>query len=312
MAGVALGEPTDASSSAARPASVPGDYVVTPNGYFHPSCVHRIDRGETLEPGGVITRADGTSRRVAACRFPHYASDGAEVARNEVPALPTVPPQTDVINGWVAYASYVVPRARSAWYVAADMSVPEEPTLHSGQTIYFFPGLEDLQNVQTIVQPVLGWNAFNDNRWTMASWNCCMDGQTWHSAPIAVAAGVTLEGEATGTNCSDAVCDDWAIVTRDPSNGHETTLNTSGFNQAFDWVFGAVLEVYGVSQCGHYPATGSIEFSQFAARYPRIPHPRLAIEKHDWDITLVPRSPDCGYQVTPHPNPDSRQITIEY
>ena len=28
-----------------RPDSVPADYVVTPFGYFHPSCVHRLTQG---------------------------------------------------------------------------------------------------------------------------------------------------------------------------------------------------------------------------------------------------------------------------
>ena len=121
------------------------------------------------------------------------------------------------------------------------VSVPDPPTIHANQVDYFFPGLEDAENVQTIVQPVLGWNAFNDQGWTIASWNCCLNGETWNSAPVAVAAGATVEGSVRGSSCHGGVCDNWTIVTSDPANDHDTTLNTSSYGQTFDWVFGAVL-----------------------------------------------------------------------
>ena len=44
-----------------RPAQVPEEYIVTPFGYFHPSCVVHLAKGEELLEGGqVIQKADGT------------------------------------------------------------------------------------------------------------------------------------------------------------------------------------------------------------------------------------------------------------
>ena len=40
-----------------RPSEVPEDYVITPFGYFHPSCVFRIEEGETLLADGYQTFA---------------------------------------------------------------------------------------------------------------------------------------------------------------------------------------------------------------------------------------------------------------
>ena len=37
-----------------RPASVPSGYVITPFGYFHPSCVRQVNEGETLLGDGRI------------------------------------------------------------------------------------------------------------------------------------------------------------------------------------------------------------------------------------------------------------------
>ena len=312
----ALGAPTGVASVPRVPASVPRDYVVTPNGFFHPSCVHRIGSDETLMRGGRVVNVDGSERRVEPCAYPHYAADGTRLGRDAVPARRAVAarasaPQT--IDGWVAYASYVLPRENAARYISAYMSVPDEPTIDSGQVDYFFPGLEDIENVQTIVQPVLGWNAFNDSGWTIASWNCCLDGETWHSDPVAVAAGATLYGRVSSSNCTDDVCEDWSILTRDPGNDRDTVLNTSGYGQVFDWVFGAVLEAYGISQCAELPASGSIEFSRIAVMVDGPPgNTSRFVPLQAWDPTVIPSAPNCGYAVIPHPDANSTQITIEY
>jgi hypothetical protein len=312
---ITLGEPTGVGSLPHAPANVPRDYVVTPNGFFHPSCVQRVDADETLHPNGTVVRGDGSVRRVQPCAYPHYAADGTELARDAVPPLPlagTRPADPQQINGWVAYASYVVPRANAAVFIAGDMSVPDAPTIHSGQVVYFFQGLEDLENVQTIVQPVLGWNAFNDNRWTIASWNCCLSGETWHSAPVAVDAGVTVEGRVSSSNCTANICEDWAILTRDPVNDHDTTLNTNGYGQAFDWVFGGVLEAYGISQCGELPVSGVEEFTHIMVGALRPTSSGRAGQPLAWDPTIVASAPNCSYVVTPHPQQNSPQITISY
>lgn len=310
---ITLGEPTGVGTTFALPAGIPRDYVVTPNGFFHPSCVQRIESNETLRADGTIMRADGSTRRVQTCAYPHYAADGTALAPDAAPyptsAPPANPPQ---INGWVAYASYTLPRANASLYIAANMSVPEAPSVHSGQVVYFFPGLEDAQHVQTIVQPVLGWNAFNDGGWTIASWNCCLSGQTWHSPAVTVEPGVTLEGRVTGSNCEGSICQDWTILTRDPVNDHDTTLNTSGYGQAFDWVFGAVLEAYGISQCGELPVTQNEEFSHILVYALRPPTGSQLAQRQPWGPTIVANSPECGYSVLPHPQADAPQITIKY
>lgn len=310
---IALGDPTPADGIRGLPANVPRDYVVTPNGFFHPSCVQRIESEESLRADGTIVRADGSSRRVPICAHPHFAADGTELAPDAAPYPSTAPsPDPPQINGWVAYASYTLARANASVYIASNMSVPDAPAMNSGQVVYFFPGLEDAQHVQTIVQPVLGWNAFNDSGWTIASWNCCLSGQTWHSPAVAVDSGATLFGRVSGSNCDGSVCADWAILTSDPANDHDTTLNTSGYGQAFDWVFGAVLEAYGISQCGELPLSRNEEFSHIAVYALSTPTSGPRAVRQAWGPTILSNSPDCGYTVTPHPQPNAPQVTIKY
>jgi hypothetical protein len=310
---IALGDPTGVGAMRNAPGGIPDDYVVTPNGFFHPSCVQRVESDETLRANGTVTRSDGSVRQVAACAYPHYAADGTRLINNAVPQpsvrAPANPPD---INGWVAYGSYTLPRANASVYIAANMSVPTAPAVHSGQVVYFFPGLEDIEHVQTIVQPVLGWNAFNDNGWTIASWNCCMNGQTWHSPPVTVNPGVTLEGRVNGTNCDGSECANWTILTRDPVNDHDTTLNTDGYGQVFDWVFGAVLEAYGITQCGELPQSRTEEFSRIVVYALRSPVSAPVAQHAAWEPTILASAPACDYLVGPFPQPNSPQITIKY
>ena len=65
-----------------RPSEVPDGYVITPSGYFHPSCVRQLAEGETLLEGGrVLQHADGTAESVPVCAYPHYTARGEILGR---------------------------------------------------------------------------------------------------------------------------------------------------------------------------------------------------------------------------------------
>ena len=58
-------------AGARRPASVPANYVITPFGFFHPSCVHQLARGESVRKDvKSIQHADGSLENVNTCAFP--------------------------------------------------------------------------------------------------------------------------------------------------------------------------------------------------------------------------------------------------
>jgi len=86
-----------------RPAGVPEEYVITPFGYFHPSCVLQIAKGETLlADGRVLQHADGTLEDLPACEYPHYVASG-EIAGAGVTKV-----ESPTIDGWVEYASQTI------------------------------------------------------------------------------------------------------------------------------------------------------------------------------------------------------------
>jgi hypothetical protein len=258
-----VGHPALTAASAQRPANVPADYLVTPFGYFHPSCVQEIGPKETLLAHGRILTAAGGSRAGARCLHARYNMRGQAIGPHDrqAAALPEAVSTQDAVNGWVEDTELVTSSAYGG--INASWTVPAAPDSSDGQVVYFFPGLQDHNNVQSILQPVLGWNAFNDNAWTIASWNCCQDGAVNYSTPQTVNSGDQIVGTVQN-NCAagTATCASWNINTADVTLNLASALNgTSNYGQTFNWAFGGVLEVYGVNGCQDYPRDGAISFS---------------------------------------------------
>ncbi len=236
-----------------RPASVPAGYLITPFGYFHPSCVVQLAKGDELQPGAkVIRHVNGSTDKMHVCAYPHYRADGQTVVGDERGAK-----DPNISHSWIVSES--VTTTSSYGFLSAEWSVPPAPPSNDGQTLFFFPGVEDIKDVVTIIQPVLGWNADYASAWGIASWNCCESGTTYEATPQPVSSGDTILGYMFDT-CSAGTlsCTSWDVVTWDLQSGNFSELiNTSSFKQTFNWAFGGVLEVYNIVQCNDYPNSPS-------------------------------------------------------
>lgn len=277
------------SISANRPASVPADYVVTPVGYLHPSCIAGMSESETLA-NGKITNKDGKSRAVPKCAYPRYDRTGAVVGSSgsEKKTTAAAPPPLP-FSGWVESAN-TADYGPLNW-ISANWKVPTAPAVDVGQTIYYFPGIQPIGNAPTytILQPVLGWNS---GQWTIQSWNCCAEGTAVNSPAQVVNAGDTIYGYVQGNVCSGGVCSQWQVYTGDWTNGRHSTLNTTAFGNQMGWAFAGVLEVYGISACNQYPASGSATFTNIQVRntnYQQI--------SPLWNVGWTSDQPQCHYNV---------------
>ena len=158
------------SAGPKRPAAVPANYVITPFGYFDPSCVSHLAKGDVLrQDEKLIQRANGNSESIHVCAYPHYRADGEKVIGDERAVR-----EPNISHAWVEYASITTGAAFGQIY--SEWDVPPAPTNNDGQTVYLFNGLEDINDVVTIIQPVLGWNSDYASAWGIASWNCCENG----------------------------------------------------------------------------------------------------------------------------------------
>jgi hypothetical protein len=285
-----------------RPVGVPDGYVITPFGYFHPSCVVRLSEGDALlEDGRVIQRADGDLDNISACGYPHYTSRGEIVTTStasvEAPAIP---------HSWIEDAE--VTTGTSYGKLIATWNVPAAPTSNDGQTLFFFPGMDDYQDNVGIIQPVLGWNADFGGAWGIASWDYYANGNSAESSPVRVNPGDTIQGNVWST-CSAGIlsCPAWNITTLDVSSGKSTTLSHSSSNgMTFNWAYGGALEVYNVAQCSDYPPNGSLTLFDEALydyNFDLIPNPGWSIVNRASDL-----APQCNYggQAT------ATQVTLDY
>ena len=284
-------------TGANRPATVPFDYVITPFGYFHPSCVGEVKAGEMLLADGRIRFEDGSeATNAAVCSFPHYTPRGELVGRS--------PAEFDPLYiSWSWIEASQVSSSNSYGGVAATWTVPPTPLTNDGQTLFFFPALSHAKNnppnEEPIIQPVLGWNdGLTGGGWNIASWNCCPGGMTWHSSPVVVSPGDQIQGSVM-TACGALVCSKWNITTKDITTQKSTTLvSTFPTPLNFVWAQAGVLEIYNIYQCSDFPPDGSITFSNVAL----LDFSLRRISQPGWTpmywVQQGATNPWCNYSVT--------------
>jgi Big-like domain-containing protein len=228
--------------------AIPNDYVVTPAGWYHRSCVHQIEDGALVGRNGLVRRKDGSTYQLPKCGYPIQRARG----RPDTRGRPAARPPAD--SGWIEFAYDFTPG--SFRQLDADWTVPAAPTTaYSGQRVYFtFPGI---QSDAFILQPVIqyGWNGeYGGNFWTMTAWHCDSGPGCTHSTPIAIATGNAMHGNVVASDCANGECT-WTVSTRNVTTGGRTILSLVDTDDYF-FVTGGAVEVYGLTTCSQYPRIG--------------------------------------------------------
>jgi hypothetical protein len=283
-----------------RPAAVPDGYVVTPFGYFHPSCFRALQKGERLLADGRVQNADGTiEETAAACNYPRYTASGGPLTTTSAKLSTSGSDNTGVntspeVNGWIENASITTGEAtKSFGALVALWRVPPQPTANDGQTLFFFTGFEDINATQSILQPVLQWYG---GQWAVASWNCCLNNIVTESPVVNVRSGDEIYSSITST-CPQGTlsCSTWNVLSLDMSTGDSTTLDdTPSEGQVFNWAFGAVMEPYGVISCDDYPPNRRITFDDVTVFDEHL-HP--IFDPHWIEALNTTQTPQCNYGV---------------
>jgi hypothetical protein len=294
----AASPPAVATAGPKRPANVPSEYVITPFGYFHPSCVQSLSTGERLLRDGRLQHADGTSSRTTAvCHYPRYTHSGSLVRKPISPA--------EVI-GWIENANVTTGSATTSYgALKAIWTVPPHPAEDIGQILFFYPGFQDINDPKTsILQPVLRWQR---GQWDIESWNCCLNNIANQSTPVNVKPGDEIYGSITST-CPPGTlsCSVWNVLTLDLSSGQSTTLaDTPSDGRVFNWAFGGVMEPYYVVSCADYPPNQYLNFDNVAI-FDQNLNP---VSSPKWSVVAnTTATPQCHYGVVTQPD----RITLQY
>lgn len=243
----------------ARPAGVPADFVLTPQGFAHPSCVYRMEPGERPE-GHAILGLDGSARAKPPCAHPRFDARGKQ----------TMAPRA--ASATSAAQSYPQPGTGEMWdvwaydqsqgpigHLQAKWRVPYLPVADRGTLIYLFSGLISTANPFLILQNVLAWRG---DGWVIESWQADDWGNSIASPSLSVHTGDVIVGYIDGLNCdSTGYCPTWKIRTVIPGV-NSTWAYTSAFGLRFNRIYGGVLEDDGL-ECVKF---GPITFYDIWAR----------------------------------------------
>ncbi len=241
-----------------RPPSVPDDYVLTHNGFMHPSCVISVDSDETVSHDGTIRGPDGKIRDIIApCGYDRYSADG-QLVTSQKGSVPAPHPHA-VYDGWIVFYVYNG-RVAAGTTITTDWVVPLAPTTAGTQDIAFFNDIvTESSATDDILQPVLDWNS---GAWTTESEHCCINNNDVYKSGGQVSVGDTIRGTVQGSSCSsDGSCSTWTIITQDVTKGTSATLTVTDAAGAPVSVHPAVLETYDITTCSMLPASGKETFS---------------------------------------------------
>lgn len=246
---------TNALHDASHAQGAPGpEYVNTPAGWYHRTCVHGLPAGARVNPrSNLVTRGDGSQYQVAACThaaFPTFGHTSSELGHA------TAASQTPTITGWLEYASTT--NSSPFHTLNATWKVPAEPvsTYDTTKVLYQFPALEPL-NGSSIVQPVMQYGRGADSAgayWSGAGWYCGPS-TCYYGAPIRLTPGDSIYGNVSATACISGECTFVTTivdVTQDTRSG-VGVIDTDDYA----WAFGGSLEVYGINSCDDFPVGGT-------------------------------------------------------
>ena len=259
------------ATPASKPAGVPADYVITRNGFFHPSCVVTLRSDEKWGRDLVIRGLDGVAHdQITPCAYPRYSlggrpipTDGSQSGR--APTRSTSekgvrhgPSHDPTYDGWVVFYDYAGAVATGS-SLSTEWTVPLPPTTIGDQDLAFF---NDIETKDVILQPVLDFSEI-PGKWAIESENCCVQNNDVQSTLVQVSPGDVILGVVTMADCNSSDdCTDWTVTTTDLTTGKSTalTMQNPGAGESANEIDSAVLETYGVTACDMFPANGEATF----------------------------------------------------
>jgi hypothetical protein len=235
---------------------------LTPGGYRTPDAIHRVESGErvhrTLRGHEIRDKATGhVVREVLRRRLPP-AKPGTKAAAAPAPGA--------AADGWQAYVGWTNDTGTPISLLQATWIVPPPPADVADQTIFLFPGVENIAGDVGILQPVLQWGVSHIGGgpyWTVASWYVASTGDAFYSNELV---NVDPGQELTGTI---------SLVPAGP-DGPTLAQGTYYYDCVFTGVGGTdlatgdlpeltwanlTLEAYSVANQSQYPCTDATTYA---------------------------------------------------
>jgi hypothetical protein len=294
--------PAGLSARAQLPEGPADEYVTSPVGRFHRSCVHSVPSGAFIDANDNVIVDGRIVDHHEPCRYRWHRS-GDEGAAGAGP-VPT-------IDGWVESARTVA--FTNGWGfnwfndIVGSTIVPRAPRTSASQVVFFFTSLEPLDR-SAVIQPVIQWGVSAGGGgafWSAAVWYVNTSGVMSHSILQPVSSGETILGslQAVSNSCTNAGVCTWQMAML--ANGTLLTVLNVATTEIFNTAQKAVLEAHSLTACSQYPNQANVTYTNV---HVFMPGPQTNTHNDitaalGWAADVKGGTPDCSYQVVmPNPN----------
>ncbi len=196
---------TAATSDVETP--IPADFVLTPAGYVHPDCLHRIPDGAVVDSAGNVVVNGAIKESYGECKHPRLRSLHSS-------SQASAPVPSDSPHSWV-YTKQSAPAGQFWTAVEAVQKVPNPPLRNDGQTLFYWNGLQTNDN-NWLVQPVLQWGVSalgGGPYWAIASWFVGGNNQVYTTSNLVrVQPGDTIGYYVEDTGSFSTTSDDQLLI----------------------------------------------------------------------------------------------------
>jgi hypothetical protein len=273
-------------------------WVQIPGALIRPDCVHEIPNGARVVIDGDKVTGDVTLEGVS---VGHFAAcpEAPVITRPRGGRSVNLAGVPGTGNGWVEAVQMPVALGGgdNIDWISGTWTVPSNPSA-SGALNYFFNGIEPTSQ-NWILQPVLQWGnngMFGGNYWVLSSWLVGSNGYAFHSPPVNVYPGHTINGYTWITGVSGSTTN-WEVYGYDQTNGAYTWITAWTSGLQWNWAYAGVLESYGISSCSQFPASGYAAFYNTSVYHG---YPSYYSVPASWyGATYSYGGPSCGFSAFP-------------
>lgn len=235
---------------------------LTPGGYRNIDAIFSVASSQRVHrvSGGHEIREKATNHLVRAIGAERTFSANPKVKRAIKPGA--------AADGWQAYVDWNNTTGVPISLFQSTWTVPPPPLFVGDQTVFLFPGIENISGNVGILQPVLQWGVSHIGGgpyWTVASWYVPTSGEAFFSNQLVrVNPGDVLTGGMRMVKQGPAASGAVGAFSYDCS-----FTGVAGTDLAVDslpeltWA-NLTLEAYGVASRDQYPATAATIYGNIA------------------------------------------------
>lgn len=166
---------------------------------------------------------------------------------------------SEFTDGWQTYALGYnkSDNPKPFTHFSSNFIVPSAPKNMSGQIIYLFTGVENIDTLSHIVQPVLQWGltpAGGGNYWAICNWYALSNGHAFHDSLIKVESGTRLQGVIELTTGFENSYNYTSFFT-----GYSSSLQVKNLPHLTE--LSITLETFHINNCNEFPHDEKIRFT---------------------------------------------------